>query len=224
MDYGNYNGGGYRPAGYSAHERWLMGWLEPIELTAATTVSSVPALNDQPQAYLIRNDGYDNEYYIVENRQQQGWDSSLPGSGLVVFHVDFDPDVWTSVLTCPNHPDYRDDDGQIVPAIERYNLFHANNSTSYSKWPYPYNSNDSLTNTSVPAATLNNANTDGSMLMNKSLYDMRVENGLASFRFANGHETAVAAIEAEGTPQILYRLGPIMILRYPNGTIKKVVN
>lgn len=27
MDYGNYNGGGYLPCGYSAHERWLMGWL-----------------------------------------------------------------------------------------------------------------------------------------------------------------------------------------------------
>ena len=53
---------------------------------------------------------------------------------------------------------------------------------------------------------------------------MKVENGLASFRFTDGHETAVAAIEAEGTPHILYRLGPIMILRYPNGEIKKVMN
>ena len=35
----------------------------------------------------------------------------------------------------------------------------------------------------VPVATLNNANTDGSKLMNKSLRDIRVENGLASFRF-----------------------------------------
>ena len=90
-------------------------------------------------------------------------------------------------------------------------------------WPYPYESNDSLTNTSMPSATLNNANTDGQKLMNKSLYDMKIEDGLASFRFANGHETAVAAIEAEDTPQILYRLGPIMILRYPNGEIKKVM-
>ena len=31
MDYGNYNGGGYCPAGYSAHERWLMGWLTPTQ-------------------------------------------------------------------------------------------------------------------------------------------------------------------------------------------------
>ena len=228
MDYGNYNGGGYCPSGYSAHERWLMGWLTPIELTAATTVSDVPALCDQPQAYLIRNDGYENEYYIVENRQQQGWDSALPGSGLLVFHIDYYPSIWPSVITCPNHPAYMDDDGQIIPASERYVLFHANNSSSYSNWTYPYVPNDSvrndsLTNTSVPAATLNNANTDGSMLMNKSLYDMKVENGLASFRFAPDTPTAILEQKAEGRPQLLYRLGPVSILRYPNGTIKKVV-
>ena len=78
MDYGNYNGDGYCPAGYSAHERWLMGWLTPTELKEATTITNMPALSDGPQAYLIRNDGFQNEYYIVENRQQKGWDESLP--------------------------------------------------------------------------------------------------------------------------------------------------
>lgn len=50
MDYGNYNGNGYCPAGYSAYERWLMGWLTPTELTSATTVTDMPALNDKPQS------------------------------------------------------------------------------------------------------------------------------------------------------------------------------
>lgn len=77
MDYGNYNGGGYLPCGYSAHERWLMGWLTFEELTAATTVSDMPALSDEAKAYLIRNDGYENEYYVIENRQQKGWDAGL---------------------------------------------------------------------------------------------------------------------------------------------------
>ena len=31
MDSGNYNGDGYCPASYSAHERWMMGWLTPTE-------------------------------------------------------------------------------------------------------------------------------------------------------------------------------------------------
>jgi len=217
MDYGNYGGNGFRPCGYSAHERWLMGWLTPIELSAPTTVSSVPALYDQPQAYIIRNDAHPDEYYMIENRQQTGWDASLPGNGIVVFHVDYDALIWPSTEVAPNSA-----------SKKRYRIITANNNktltyASMAGWPYPYESNDSLTNTSMPSATLNNANTDGQKLMNKSLYDMKVENGLASFRFTDGHETAVAAIEAEGTPHILYRLGPIMILRYPNGVIKKVM-
>ena len=217
MDRGNYNGGGYRPPGYSAHERWLMGWLEPIELKENTTITDIPALADEGRAYLIRNDGYENEYYIVENRQAKGWDTSLPGSGIVVFHIDYDPSIWTSVTVLPN-----------TTGRMRYDIFHANNSNSYSGWSYPYESNDlvrndSLTNTSTPAAKLNNANTDDSKLMNKSLYDMRVEGGLSSFRFAVNTPTAVSEQKTEGRPQELYRLGPVSILRYPNGTIKKVV-
>ena len=33
MGRGNYNGKGYLPCGYSAHERMFMGWLSPEELT-----------------------------------------------------------------------------------------------------------------------------------------------------------------------------------------------
>ena len=217
MDYGNYGEKGYRPCGYSAHERWLMGWLTPTELTTATTVSDVPMLCEQPQAYIIYNDAYRDEYYIIENRQKKEWDASLPGNGLVVFHVDFDASSWTSTIVAPNSKDRK-----------RYHIIPANNikSLTYESmagWPYPYLQNDSLTNTSTPAAELNNANTDGTKLMIKSLYDMKVENGLASFRFAVSPTTGIEVRKAEGTPQILYRLGHVAIIRYPNGVIRKVI-
>ena len=77
--------------------------------------------------------------------------------------------------------------------------------------------------TAAPAATLIHANTDGTLFMNKPLYDMNVENGLASFRFTVGTPTAIREHQAEGRPQELYRLGPVSILRYPNGEIKKVM-
>ena len=220
MDYGCYCNFGYTPAGYSAHERWLMGWCQLTELTSTTEVSSMPALSDEPLAYLIRNDGYADEYYIVENRQQKGWDNELPGSGLVVFHVDFDEDVWAGLKDYPNSS-----------RLKRYTVFPANNQSSVHKskgWSYPYAANDStvndsLTNTSKPAATLNKANIDGQKLMNKSLYDMKVENGLASFRFVTGSPTGIIAVEGKDEPQVLYRIGSVCILRYPNGAIKKVV-
>ena len=221
MDSGNYNNDNHTPPNYSAHERWLMGWIQPTELTTDTLVSDMPSLCDTPTAYLIRNDGYENEYYIIENRQQTGWDSYLPGSGLLIFHIDFDESIWTSITTYANNS-----------TKQRYHIIPANNKTSYSQntatnWAYPYATNDSLTNHSTPAATLNNPNTDGTLFMNKSLHDIRIENGLATFRFAaaTSPATSISALPATTTsqPQELYRIGPIRILRYPDGHIKKVI-
>ena len=90
MDNGNYNNKGYCPPNYSAHERLVLGWLDVKELTEPVSITNMPALGDEPVAYMIRNDAYPNEYYILENRQQQGWDKHLPGSGLVIFHIDYD--------------------------------------------------------------------------------------------------------------------------------------
>lgn len=218
MDYGNYNNEGYCPAGYSAHEKMMMGWLTPTELTVSQTVSGM----DTSEAYIIHNDANRNEYYMVENRQQTGWDTYLPGSGLVVFHVDFDPDLWVSVIESPNAT--RAKHYTIFPANNKF----ANDKTSYTRakpedWAYPYLANDSLTNNSSPAATLNNANKDGSYLMNKGLHDMTVEGGLASFRFIVD-ETATGLSWQEGSGwQLLYRFGPIDIMRSETGEVKKVL-
>ena len=217
MDAGNNSGNGFCPPNYSGHERWIMGWLTPTELTSATTVSNLAALGDQQQVYFVRNDGYENEYYFVENRQQKGWDASLPGSGIVVFHIDFDPNIWTSTKIVPNQ--YSEKHYVIIPA---------NNKTTYttsnaSHWAYPYDGNASLTNTSSPAATLFHANTDGTMLMNKPLTKMAVDaNGVASFDFMGG-ATAVAAPSVSGSYEVLYDFGPISIIRLGNGEIKKIM-
>ena len=218
MDYGNYNGGGYSPAGYSAHERWLMGWLTPTELTTTTTVTDLPALGDEPQAYLIRNDGFQNEYYIVENRQQDGWDASLPGNGIIVNHVDYDEDLWVSTKAYVN-----------TSSRKHYLIFPANNissaTTVFSKnWSYPYQKNNSLTNTSTPAAELWNANADGTMLMNKPITNMAVVGGLASFDFTvntTGLSAQPSALGAQ--PTVLYRFGTIDIVRTADGEIQKVL-
>ena len=217
MDYGNYNGGGYCPAGYSAHERWMMGWLTPTELSTTTTITNMPTLSDEPQAYLIRNDGHQDEYYIIENRQQIGWGAGLPGSGIIIFHVDYDPDLWVSTIYYPNT--YSKKHYIIIPA----NNIPSANSYFCQDWAYPYNDNDSLTNNSEPPAVLYHENTDGTMLMNKSLYDMAVVGDLASFRFVVSTPTGIQERKAEGAPKELYRMGPVGILCYPNGETKKVV-
>jgi M6 family metalloprotease-like protein len=187
MDKGNYNGDGYCPPGYSAHERWLMGWLTPTELTERVTITDMPQLAEQPVAYLVRNDGWQNEYYFIENRQQTGWDASIPGAGVVVFHIDFDPSVWTSTEVMANSS-----------SCKRYSIFPANNKTSIYQsagWSYPYQDNNLLTNESKPAASLNHENTDDSKLMNKPLTNIAVTAGLASFDFMGGDPSGIKEMQ-----------------------------
>lgn len=215
MDYGCNNGGGFHPCGYSAHERMLMGWLTPVELTEPTTVSAQAALADAAEAYLVRNDGYADEYYIVENRQPTGWDASLPASGVVVFHVDYDPAVWTDI------------DGRVNSQNrQRYLIVPANNRSSYSQsagWPYPYQDNNALTDDSQPAATLWHDNSTGERLMSKPLTNIAVSGGVASFDFMGG-TTAISTVRPTGVPpQTLYSLGPVDIVRYADGNVRKVV-
>ena len=213
MDLGNYNEGGFCPPCYSAHERMHLGWLDPIELTETTTITDMESISHgKKEAYLIRNDGYSNEYYIVENRQQTGWDSSLPGSGIVIFHVDYDEDIWK--YGSPNTKDRT-----------MYSIIPANTQTSVSYasgWAYPYQNNNMLTNESTPAATLIHENTDGTLFMNKSLTDMTVTNGLASFQFKN-NVTGIWEQKVLSQPKILYDYGPIYIIRNAQGEIKKVM-
>ena len=207
MDSGNNNGNGLCPCGYSAHERMLMGWLVPTELTTDATIAAMAALSDEPQAYLVRNDGAENEYYILENRQQKGWDEKLPGSGVVIFHIDYDKAIWERAP------------GANTSAKKRYTIFPANNSSwTYTHWAYPYTTtdaqgqtttvNDELTNTSEPAATLINANTDGQLLMSKPITQIAVDaDGLASFVFTDGEATSVSGVPAiQPRPDLWYSL------------------
>lgn len=216
MDRGNYNGNGYRPCGYSAHERMFMGWLKPIELTQYTTVSDMQPLDISQQAYIIYNDSHPDEYYTIENRQKERWDESLPGNGIIVFHVNYNESMWK--YGTPNSN-----------SRKNYMIFPANNNTSRStlkNWGYPYLENDSLTNTSKPASTLYNQNVDGTLLMSKPITEMSVVDGVASFSFMA--DTMLLGVESLQQDErlsgytVLYTLGPVAIVRCEDGTVKKV--
>lgn len=96
MATGSYNNNGHTPPLFSAFERAELGWLDYTELSAVTdTVSIMADLKESGRAYRVSVAGNDNEYYILENRQQTGWDAYLPGHGLLVWHIDMDEKAWS---------------------------------------------------------------------------------------------------------------------------------
>lgn len=101
MCMGSYNGPGHRgqvPAGFSAYQRWMAGWLRPIELKDPATVTNMPSLDDSPVAYMISNPANENEFLLFENRSGEGYFSYFAndsaGHGLLVTHIDYSEDAW----------------------------------------------------------------------------------------------------------------------------------
>jgi immune inhibitor A len=90
MAAGNYaRADGSSPAHFSAWSKMQLGWLNPIRPSANLTAVSIPAIENDSVAYrLWTNGALSNQYFLVENRQKAGFDTYLPGSGLLIYHVD----------------------------------------------------------------------------------------------------------------------------------------
>lgn len=185
---GSYNGDSKCPAGYSAYEKAECGWLTLKDMTDVekeTSIVGVQPMSADGDAYVIKNKGHEDEYYILENRQKTGWDFYLPASGLMITHVDYDADVWD--WNMPNTSGkYEDANGNTkTNDHQRLTIFRAGNSSSDygdSSDLYPYRSNNTLTKTSSPASTLYNANSDGSKYMHVAIKDIAIaSDGTASF-------------------------------------------
>ena len=197
MDTGSYNGDGFCPSGYSSFDRYTCGWVTPVELTGNQRVEAMQPLEDKPEVYMVRNDGYADEYFLLENRQQKSWDASCPGEGLLILYVDYNYNIWAYNLVNTN---YTGGGGYPSNDHQRCTVMRAGGSNGWGSGsgdPYPYQSNDSLTNTSRPAATLHHGNIGGEMLLNKGILNIaRNGDGTMSFRFRN---TAEEVYVPEGT-------------------------
>ena len=114
MDHGNYNNEARTPASLSAYERFYLGWVEPILLNEPMNVR-LRDFNTTGDCAIITASGQSNlsgispdprEFYILENRQQTGWDEYLPGHGLMLTKIDFVKNKWESdeVNNVERHP------------------------------------------------------------------------------------------------------------------------
>lgn len=87
LDYGPYNNDGRTPPNYSSYERYALGWMEPktFNETKQYTLKNLADTND---GYIVKTEK-DSEWFLVENRQQTGWDTYLPGHGMLIWHIDY---------------------------------------------------------------------------------------------------------------------------------------
>ncbi len=175
MDYGSYNDNGYQPAGYTSYERWVAGWKEPIELSYTKAINNMKALQEGGESYVIYNDNNYDEYFLLENRQQTGWDKSLPGAGLLILHVDYNASVWegNEVNTVANHQRMT-----WIPADNQYSWL------GDASDPFPYGTVNAFGKSTTPAAKFYNKTQNGTYYLDSSVEEITQNaDGTVSFYF-----------------------------------------
>ena len=187
MDMGSYNGDGWIPTGYSAFEKNECGWITLHDMTFITETENVEGLkpiSEHGDAYIIKNKMNDDEAYIVEYRKKTGWDMELPDEGVMITHLDYDPDIWDYNVPNSNNGTYVQNGKYKTNDHQRLTIFHANNREILNDALYPYiktnSRNDSLCATSKPAAKLYNTNADGTNFMHVEIKKIAISEDKAT--------------------------------------------
>jgi immune inhibitor A len=137
MANGSWNGSlGASPAHFDAWCRTQLGFCTPIVVGEELSGANIPAVEDTGVVYRVWSDtdGGD-EYFLVENRQKMGYDTYLPGSGLLIWHID-DSQTGNSNQWYPGHTS---SGNQLVALEQADNLWDLEQHADYgdSGDPFP---------------------------------------------------------------------------------------
>lgn len=187
MDQGPYNGDGFVPCNYTAFERIYAGWVEPIELDSPATVKDMKSVSDYGRPFIMYNFKNTNEYFLMENRQNTGWDKELYGcNGLLIVHVNYVPSRWTN-----NSVNASTQEIQCCTVVNADGSREMSDLYSLQGDLYPYvvrgvTKNNKFTDESEPAAKLYNKNSNDTYYLGIPITDIKRYKGSISFNVCGG--------------------------------------
>lgn len=81
---------GDTPAHMSAWSKYFLGWISPVQVTGVLLNQPIQQAATSADVYqfLPGSPSGGGEYFLIENRNQTGFDAGLPGSGLAIWHID----------------------------------------------------------------------------------------------------------------------------------------
>ncbi len=85
---GSWGGGGNTPVHPSAWCKANQGWASVDNVTSNGPKSFQDVKDSNVVTRLWKDGGSGSEYFLAENRQKTGFDASLPGGGLLIWHID----------------------------------------------------------------------------------------------------------------------------------------
>lgn len=147
MDQGPYNGNGMCPPFYTAYERNALGWIRLKKIDGPASIDLLPIQDND--AYIIQT-LRDNEFFLFEFRNQDSWDAYVPNYGMLVWHVDYNSDIYTynTVNNDENH--------QYVDIVEANSNPNSSSSSAQKGYVFPGTTlprHSSITPTTTPNLT-----------------------------------------------------------------------
>ena len=119
---GNY---GRTPINYSLYERYALGFATPQVITQPGTLSMESI--DKCNTGFRLNTPVKKEFFLLENRQRNKWDSVLPGHGMLIFRVDStNANAWAYNII---------NDNPVHPYYELVRAKGVQNATAYDAFP-----------------------------------------------------------------------------------------
>ena len=193
LDYGPYNNDGNTPPAYSAYEQFFMGWLMPrlivdaenVELEELQESNSALLISSSDQHNLIGNDPKPATFYLLENRQQVGWDEYLPGHGLMLTKVQYSSNSW--LQNTVNNSSNR----MGVDLIEADGKKPSSSSNGYT----------GKAGDLFPAGA-----TEYLGITNHSIEDVSEQDGIIYFKYRGGIATSTEQVQTEETIVAIYNI------------------
>jgi len=195
MGSGNWNNNGACPAHINMYQKIQYGWVNPTILTQPQAITGM--LNSANNAVAYRYDtSTPGEYYILENRQQTGFDQYVPGNGLLIYHVSLTNSDINNNRVNVGSPQ------KMYPVCASASTNPSGTPDSYGSintdgCPFPGTSNKtSFTDYTIPSATSwNGANTV------KPITEIQQQSGVISFNFLMPDVEPVTNLQATPSGQ-----------------------
>lgn len=187
MDYGNYENGGFSPVGYTAFEKYSLGWMNLEEIAYAANydladISHKPDPKEGVHTAYRLNTGSDDQFIILENHTKTGWYKYHASQGLMVTSVSYDSDIW-------NNSTYIN-----LSSLKRYCILPADNDYTRDTNAgdlFPYQGKDSITVSGTPALKA------GSSYPNYSIYGITLRDSLVTFYAGPDRPSGVKSLTGE---------------------------
>ncbi|MBP7653698.1 M6 family metalloprotease domain-containing protein [Candidatus Dependentiae bacterium] len=183
MDYGLYNGinsDGRSPAHPSVYNKILLNWITPVSIVSSAANYNLNNIEEYDAAIKIPHPSSSNssqEYYLISNRQKNGYDSYLPGSGILVWHINDS----IGTLTENNINNFSQQRVKIVPQDNTEPSWNYGDSTD------PWKNNlTGLTSSSVPNNAAHNGQTSSTPIISNigSSGDVMTLNFLSGYQIS----------------------------------------